>query len=136
MSESVFQPISIHDDDFMVVVEGEKNNIGPGDVIYEKISFDKTNDAHKYAELLESNGLETQTMKKKIVDGTEFFVVRGNKNQAGKYVKDNFGGDKFFIKNKTKGGRKRKQSKYSSKKRSVKSHRLRNSRKRRYSRRR
>ena len=136
MSESVFQPISINDDDFMVVVEGKKNNIGPGDVIYEKISFDKTNDAHKYAaELLESNGLETQTIKKKIVDGTEFFVVRGNKNQAGKYVKDNFGDDKFFIKN-TKGGRKRKQSKYSSKKRSVKSHRLRNSRKRRYSRRR
>ena len=30
MSESVFQPISINDDDFMVVVEGEKNNIGAG----------------------------------------------------------------------------------------------------------
>ena len=136
MSESVFQPISINDDDFMVVVEGEKNIIGPGDVIYEKILYDKIKDADKYGGLLESNGLETQTMKKKIVDGTEFFFVRGNKNQAGKYVKENFGDDKFFIKNKTKGGRKRKQSKYSSKKRSVKSYRIRNSRKRRYSRRR
>lgn len=120
----------------MVVVEGEKNNIGPGDVIYEKISFDKTNDAHKYAELFGSDGLEITKKKNDIADGTKFFVVRGNKNQAGKYVKENFGDDKFFIKNKTKGGRKRKQSKYSSKKRSVKSHRLRNSRKRRYSRRR
>ncbi len=83
---------------------------------------------------MESNGLETQTMKKNIVNGTEFFYAIGNKTQAGKYVKDNFGDDKFFIKNITKGGRKRKQSKYSSKKRSVKSRR--NSRKSRYSRRR
>jgi hypothetical protein len=119
MSESVFRPII---------------NIGPTDVIYEKISFDKTNDAHKYAELFGSDGSEITTKKKDITDGTEFFVVRGNKSQAGKYVKDNFDYDKFFIKNNTYGGRKRKQSKYSSKKRSVKSRR--NSRKSRYSRRR
>lgn len=127
MSESVFIPISIND-------AGEINNIGPMDVIYEKISYDKTNEAHKYAELFGSNGSEIITKKKDIADGTEFFVVRGNKNQAGKYVKDHFADNKFFIKNNTNGGRKRKQSKYSSKKRSVKSRR--NSRKSRYSRRR
>ena len=119
MSESVFLPII---------------NIGPTDVIYEKISYDKTKEAHKSAELFGSDGSEITTKKNDITNGTEFFVVRGNKNQAGKYVKDNFDYDKFFIKNNTYGGRKRKQSKYSSKKRSVKSRR--HSRKSRYSRRR
>ena len=147
MAEPYFIPITrLADEDgysyFKVSVNGKEMNITPTAIIYEKIIYDHNIPEHN-AELYDSQGEGIYKRNAKL-NGQTLFILHGNKNQMFKYVTSNFGDDKFFINNHptnyeepTQGGRKRKRStrKIPSKKRSIKSRRGRNSRKRNYSRR-
>jgi len=138
MSESVFLPITKNAaGDLKVTVE---NSIIPNATTYEKVSANEFEENSTFEEtgqvFYDKDGKQLKT---KPNDGEEIFRLNpiNNINQ----IKRNFDDNKFFVRKSTEhdspdyyGGRKRKQSKYSSKKRSVKSRR--NSRKSRYSRRR
>ena len=137
------------------VIETLLQTITPNCPTYEKVrasEFKKKNEFEESAQetYFDKDGNEL-TIKPQTDD--EIFKLRLLTNQVNlNQILDNFKDDTFFVKpymykddgytpyyhyeKDQAGGRKRKQSKYSSKKRSVKSHRLRNSRKRRYSRRR
>jgi hypothetical protein len=146
MSESVFLPISINDDgDLKVTVE---KSIISNATTYEKVPASKFEEKSNVEEtgqevFYDKDGNELKTNPN---DGEEIFRLRRISNRANiNDIIEKFVANKFFVRKTTRpdgyssdyyGGRKRKQSKYSSKKRSVKSHRLRNSRKSRYSRRR
>jgi hypothetical protein len=164
MSESVFLPIHVpikKDDKLKVTVDDKDDNVDlkvtVGDkeltvlitaITYEKVPASEFKEKSPHEEngqelYYDKNGNELKT---KPNDSEEIFRRRMLRNRANiNDIIKNFVGNKYFVKKSTEpdgylsdyyGGRKRKQSKYSSKKRSVKSHRLRNSRKRRYSRRR
>jgi hypothetical protein len=141
MSESVFLPITKNAaGDLKVTVE---NSIIPNATTYEKVSANKFEEKSTFEEtgqvFYDKDGKQLKTKPK---DGEEIFRLRVLRNGANiNNIIENFDDNKFFVRKSTEpyspdyyGGRKRKQSKYSSKKRSVKSHR--NSRKSRYSRRR
>ena len=147
MSESVFLPISKDDKSEIKVILVEKS-ITPNATTYEKVPASEFKEKSKIEETgqevyYDKDGNELKTKPK---DGEEIFRLRMLRNRANiNDIISKFVDNKFFVKKSTEpdgyssdyyGGRKRKQSKYSSKKRSVKSHRLRNSRKSRYSRRR
>ena len=166
MSESVFLPIQFpikkdNNDDLKATVGDKDDNVDlkvtvgdkeltvlPNATTYEKVPASEFKEKSSY----EENGQEVyydkygNELKTKPNDGEEIFRLRMARNRANiNDIIKNFVGNKYFVKKSNEsdgyspdyyGGRKRKQSKYSSKKRSVKSHRLRNSRKRRYSRRR
>ena len=112
----------------------------PNANIYEKFPYIKKTHEH-WNGLLNSNGNHLDVYN--LSEGTSIYYSVGTPNNR-QDIKKDLGNDKYFIINNKDsyynasegGGRKRKQSKYSSKKRSVKSRRSRNSRKRRYSRRR
>lgn len=165
MFEPVFLPITKHGTKLKVTALGIKKTgadietllqtITPDCPTYEKVrasEFKKKNEFEESAQetYFDKDGNEL-TIKPQTDD--EIFKLRLLTNQANlNQILDNFKDDTFFVKKYMyedgytpyyrydeevqAGGRKRKQSKYSSKKRSVKSRRIRNSRKRRYSRRR
>lgn len=150
MSGPGFLPITLVDDDgrkqLGVTVDGTSFRIMPNANIYEKIPYIKK--THQFRmDLLDSNGKTLDVYN--LPEGTPIYYSVGDRNHKQDII-SNLDIDKYFIINtdtqydkprvyddeQNGGGRKRKQSKYSSKKRSVKSRRSRNSRKRRYSRRR
>ena len=149
MSGPGFLPITLVDDNGntqLGVTVPVSYPIMPDTLIYQQLPYTKK--THQYwNDLYDSNGkpLERFPLPN---DGTPVYYSIGNRNQR-QDIKNNLGTGKYFIINSDgnydkpriyndniTGGRKRKQSKYSSKKRSIKSRRRRNSRKRRYSRRR
>jgi hypothetical protein len=155
MSGPGFLPITLVDDNgdtqLGVTVDGTPYPIMPDTLIYEQLPYTKK--THQYWDnLYDSNGKPLARFPLP-TEGTSVYYSIGNRNQR-QDIKNDLGNGKYFIINSdgnydkpririyndadiaTSGGRKRKQSKYSSKKRSIKSRRRRNSRKRRYSRRR
>jgi hypothetical protein len=143
MSESVFLPITKNDaGDLKVTVE---KSIISNATTYEKVPANEFEEKSTFEEtgqvFYDKDGNQLKTKPK---DGEEIFRLRVLRNGANiNNIIKNFDDNKFFVRKSTEtdgyspdyhGGRKRKQSKYSSKKRSVKSRR--NSRKSRYSRRR
>lgn len=144
MSESVFRPITKNAEGELKVILVEKSII-PDATTYEKVPASEFEEKPEFEEtrqvFYDKDGNQLKTKPK---DGEEIFRLRRISNRANiNDIINNFVDNKFFVKKSTEpdgyssdyyGGRKRKQSKYSSKKRSVKSRR--NSRKSRYSRRR
>jgi len=146
-SESVFLPITKNAAGDLKVTVGDKElTVMPNATTYEKVSASE----FKEKSTFEVTGQEVfydkagNKLKTKPKDGEEIFRFRRIRNLENiNSIINNFVDNKFFVRKSTRldgyspdyyGGRKRKQSKYSSKKRSVKSRR--NSRKSRYSRRR
>jgi hypothetical protein len=149
MSGPGFLPITLVDDNGntqLGVTVPVSYPIMPDTLIYEQLPYTKK--THQYWDnLYDSNG-KLLAMSPLPTDGTPVYYSVGSRNQR-QDIKNDLGTGKYFIINSDSnydmprkynvnitGGRKRKQSKYSSKKRSIKSRRRRNSGKRRYSRRR
>ena len=149
MSVSVFLPITKKSgDELKLMVDGKELTVTPDAITYEKVLVSEftekdTNIKSKQETYYDKDGNE---VKEKPDNDEYIFRLRMVTARANiDDIINNFKDDTFFVKKSTEedgysrdyyGGRKRKQSKYSSKKRSVKSRRSRNSRKRRYSRRR
>ncbi len=140
MSESVFRPITKNaEDELKVTVDDNEKTVTISATTYEKVSASEFEETGQV--FYDKDGKQLKT---KPNDDEEIFKLSRIRNRENiNNIINNFVDNKFFVRKSTRfdgyssdyyGGRKRKQSKYSSKKRSVKSRR--NSRKSRYSRRR
>ena len=148
MPEPVFLPITKNDENELKVIAPALQTVLPSATTYEKVPVTDFKLKDKFVEsrqviYYDKDGNE---IIKQPTAGDDIFRIRMLSNNDNiQEIRNSFKDDTYFVKKTTRddllswdysGGRKRKQSKYSSKKRSVKSRRSRNSRKRRYSRRR